>query len=287
MKKQYILTLSLFLFIITSMSCKKPDDTKPDENVPGVNAGRVLKHVFTDENYIKSRTFYYMPNGLVDSSVFLYDDNRKFCSKFYYDNNRIDYYSGPVFGLQYINWGARKNIYIYDSDSNVIKMDFKSKSSKDDHLDDFTFTYNSDNRISSFKEKWNFTFEKRNYVWNGDNISEEERIQDYWFHYGMDCDINCFIVPIYKSYYTFDLSLNNDLNQTYDNKIFKPKYLNKNLISSEIRCIYKYDFNMDSCTIVLDRIDTVLVNYSYEFENGRVSVIKQNGVVTDSISYYK
>ncbi len=287
MKNQYILTLSLFLFIITSISCKKPKDPAPDDNVPSVNAGRLLKHVFTDEYYIKNRTFYYKPNGLVDSSVFLYDDNRKFTSKFFYNNNnRIDYYSGPVFGLLDINWSTGKNAYIYDADSNLIKVDFNSKSSKDDHLEDFTLTFNSDNRISSFKERWNFTFYKTNYIWDGDNISEMEVIQDLRFNSYCN-NANDFIVPVYKCYYTFDLSLNNDLKKTYDDKIFKPKYLNKNLIVSEVRCVYSYDRNMDSCTIVLNRIDTFQVNYSYEYENGRVTVIKQNGVVTDSISYYK
>lgn len=281
MKTQLILLL-LTVSILTSISCKKTND----DLIPPVHVGRIYSHTFNDEYYTYKRLFFYQTNGLIDSARFYLENNRKSTASFYYNNNNtIDYYVGPEFGFQEYNDSPDKKKYYYNSNSLITKINFINKSAtKDDEIYGIDFIYDNNDHISLYLEHWNFQDIYSNYVWDGDNISEMELIADF--------STNCYPpdstykYTAFKSYYTYDLNYENNLRHTYDKIIFTPKYLNKNLISQEMRIIYHSEFDYDSCTITLLNIDTVYINYSYEREDGRIKVIKENGNVTDSISYY-
>ncbi len=282
MKAQQIILLLTLVSILTSISCKKTND----DLVPTVNAGRIYSHTFIDEYSTNKRLFFYQANGLIDSTRFYLKNNKKSTAFFYYNNNNtIDYYVGPEFGLRdYADCDDKKK-YFYNSNSLITKIKFQDKSTaKDNVFLGIDFIYNNNDKISLYLEHWNFQDVYSNYVWDGDNISETEIIVDY--------STNCsppdstYKYTAVKSYYTYDLSSENNLRHTYDKILFTPKYLNKNLISQEMKLVHNYEFDYNSCTITLLNIDTVNIDYSYERVNGKVKLIRENGNVTDSISYY-
>jgi len=285
--KLFFLLLLVSTSVLTILSCEKTNEDSNQENPnPSANTGRIYSHRFYDEFSAYKRFFFYQPDGLIDSVKFYLKYNKKQTAFFYYNNNNtIDYYKGPEFGLwDYSDTGIKKK-YFYNSDSLVTEINFQNKSgTKDNVWEGIELKYNNNEQISVYLQHWNFQDIYCNYVWDGDNISEGEFIVNY-FPLCSNSDSTLKYLDI-KSYYTYDLNHKNNLRSTYINLMFTPKYLNKNLITQEMRLLHHYEFNRDSCTATLLYIDTVNINFSYEIVNGKVEVIRGNGNVTDSIKYY-
>jgi len=250
MKKLFLLSLILISILVLSQ-CKKdniPDDNPSDSTEVEHLILTLIYGYSYDIHGFKNMTY---KNGRYDSAML---DNTTI--KFTYNNNRLDYYVGPMFGTCCDVF--RKKKYHYLNDTLIDYIEFIN-TYKDDKYEKIELKYNGANQINYYRlyhsgDPYLYYL----YDWSADDIAKETVI-----------DYNKYVVPDsvvrYIDTYTYTDTLNplrvvNDL-------FFLPEFLTKHLPRNMTRIAYTYDEDRSTqpYTRSLIRVDTLHYHFSYDY----------------------